>query len=600
MSTFEVNSLKVSTILEYFRDNTVAIPNIQRPFVWDSTKVRDFIDSLYKGYPVGYIITWKSPGVKLKNGQTSDGKQIIIDGQQRITALATALLGAEVIDSRYRRHRIKIAFNPITETFETSNPTIEKKPEWISDISTIMDDENINLYEYVGNYAKNLGVDANKISQNIAKLKAIKDVAIGRIELGASLDIDVVTEIFIRINSKGVQLSQADFAMSKISVNDANKGNIISKLIDYFCHIIETPHDYNDIVQNDPEFAKSKYFNQISWTSDYNHKLYIPKYTDILRVAFTYKFHRGRLQDLVSLLSGRDFETREYREDIVEKSYEDLLDGVLKFTSKTNFQRYAMILKSAGVVEQKLIGSANVKNFGYILYLLLVENNIKPDLIEHCVRRWIIMSILTQRYTSSPESAFDYDIRTLSGSSDIISSINTIIRDELNDSFWTTTLVNNLNTPVVSSPYWKTFIMAQVKLGYKGFLSRDIHIRSLVEQRSDIHHIFPKNYLIKQGYSKPSDYNQIANLAMVQQEINIKISDKAPTEYMSIVLNQCNDQQATTKLGGIDNYDDLKKNLAENCIPETLSTMTADDYNDFLEQRRIMMAKLIRHYFESL
>lgn len=142
--------------------------------------------------------------------------------------------------------------------------------------------------------------------------------------------------------------------------------------------------------------------------------------------------------------------------------------------------------------------------------------------------------------------------------------------------------------------------MAQVKLGYKGFLSRDIHVRSLVKQRGDIHHIFPKNYLIKQGYSKPSDYNQIANLAMVQQEINIKISNKAPTEYMSIVLNQCNNQQATTKLGGIDNYSDLKKNLAENCIPETLSTMTADNYDDFLEQRRIMMAKSIRRCFESL
>lgn len=104
MSTkFEVNNVSISTLLGYVKDGTIAIPEIQRPFVWDSTKVRNLIDSLYKGYPVGYIITWKNPEVRLKDGSKSEGKQILIDGQQRITALTAALLGQQVLNNNYKK-----------------------------------------------------------------------------------------------------------------------------------------------------------------------------------------------------------------------------------------------------------------------------------------------------------------------------------------------------------------------------------------------------------------------------------------------------------------------------------------------------------------
>ena len=121
---YEVNNSSVESILAWIKQGEIAIPEIQRPFVWDATKVRDLIDSLYKGYPVGYIITWKSPDVKLKDGTASEGKQVLIDGQQRITALTASLLGKEVLDSDYKKKRIKIAFNLQTEEFQTSNPAI--------------------------------------------------------------------------------------------------------------------------------------------------------------------------------------------------------------------------------------------------------------------------------------------------------------------------------------------------------------------------------------------------------------------------------------------------------------------------------------------
>ncbi len=599
MSTkFEVNNVSISTLLGYVKDGTIAIPEIQRPFVWDSTKVRNLIDSLYKGYPVGYIITWKNPEVRLKDGSKSEGKQILIDGQQRITALTAALLGQQVLNNNYKKVRIKIAFNIKTEEFQTLNPAIEAQESWIPDISAFMEDGSINTWEFITNYSKKFDIEPNKVNERINKLIQIKNISIGRIELGSSLDIDTVTEIFIRINSAGVVLSQADFAMSKISVNKEYNGNEIRKTIDYFCHLAKNPIDYDNIKNNDPEFTKIDASNKISWIKDKSEDIYRPSYVDILRVAFTYKFKRGKLQDLVSLLSGRDFETREYREDVIEDSYATLSSGINDFVNQSNFERYIMILKSAGAIRDDLIRSQNVVNFGYILYLTLKKRNIRPDLIEKQVRRWIVMSILTQRYASAPESAFDYDIRRLSNSEDILTVIDDEIDRQLNETFWSDILVEYFNTSVVSSPYWKTFLMAQIKLGDRGFLSKDITVRTLIENRGDIHHIFPKNYLQKNGHDNRGEYNQIANFAMLQTEINIQISDRAPVDYMKSIEKQCTGEE--NKFGAINNPEDLRKNMAENCIPLGFENMTEPDYKDFLLARRKLMAKKVRTYFDSL
>lgn len=223
MAQYNVNNIMVSSLLSSIRDGTIAIPEIQRPFVWDPTKVRDLIDSLYKGYPVGYIIVWQNPDVKLKDGTISSGKKIIIDGQQRITALTAAIVGLEVVGADYKKKRIKIAFNPKEERFETCNPAIEKDIQWISDISTVLQ-PGFDAFSFVNEYC-----DKNKITDNAEKssinkvintLSQIQNNSLGVIDLSYGLDIDSVTDIFIRINSKGKVLSQADFAMSKIQCED--------------------------------------------------------------------------------------------------------------------------------------------------------------------------------------------------------------------------------------------------------------------------------------------------------------------------------------------------------------------------------------------
>lgn len=598
MANFEVNNVSISTLLGYVKDGTIAIPEIQRPFVWDTTKVRNLIDSLYKGYPVGYIITWKSPDVKLKDGSSSEGKQVLIDGQQRVTALTASLLGQEVLDSNYKKKRIKIAFNIKNEEFQTLNPAIEKQEEWISDISEFMKDGNIDTWQFVTDYSQKFEMSPNEVNKRLNKLLAIKNIAIGRIELGSSLDIDTVTEIFVRINSEGVVLSQADFAMSKISVNEKYEGNDIRKAIDYFCHFAKTPADYENIKNNDVEFSQKDIFNKIQWIKDKNEELYLPSYTDVLRVAFTYKFRRGKLADLVSLLSGRDFETREYREDIVEDSFRKLYEGIKQFVNQSNFEKYIMILKSAGIIDESLVRSQNVLNFGYILYLLLRENNVEQAKIETLVRRWVVMSILTQRYTSSPESMFDYDIRRLNEAESIEEYIKQEEERQLHETFWNNILVEKFNTSVTSSPFWKTFLIAQIKLGDRGFLSQGIKVQHMIEDRGDIHHIFPKDYLMKNGIANKQMYNQIANFVMLQTEINIKVSNKSPNEYMGQVIEQCNGQENV--YGLIGNMEDLNKNLEENAVPKEFINMTFENYQEFLAKRRVLMANKIKDFYYSL
>ncbi|WP_200895275.1 MULTISPECIES: DUF262 domain-containing protein [unclassified Methanosarcina] len=292
---YAVNQHLIETILSWVKSGEVAIPEIQRPFVWDSTKVRDLMDSLYQGYPIGYLIAWRNPNVKLKDGSFSEGKKILIDGQQRVTALRAAILGEYVINKDYRRDKIKIAFQPKEEKFEVLNSAIQKDNAWIPDISPIISGEE-SIFKTVKNFCENNPeTEEDHVYEKIENLKKITQKQLGLIELDSDLDIETVTEIFVRINSKGVVLSQADFAMSKIAANETYNGSTIRKAIDYFCRLAVAPEFYSQIVEVDSGFVSTEYFRKMAWLKNENDDLYDPNYTDLLRVVFTSEFHRGKL-----------------------------------------------------------------------------------------------------------------------------------------------------------------------------------------------------------------------------------------------------------------------------------------------------------------
>ncbi|MCK5904313.1 MAG: DUF262 domain-containing protein [Gammaproteobacteria bacterium] len=593
---YSVNQHLIETLISWVKSGEIAIPEIQRPFVWSATKVRDLMDSLYQGYPVGYIIAWRNPTVKLKDGSYAEGKKVLIDGQQRVTALQAAIAGQQVVNKHYKQIRIRIAFNPITEKFEVANPAITKDKEWFSDIAPIINGE-LKAHKVAREYLKvNPSVDEDLIYERLDRLTDIVKKQIGLIELAPDLDIETVTDIFIRINSKGVVLSQADFVMSKIAANEEFEGNTLRKAIDYFCHLAIAPEFYAHIENNDSEFVKTNYFKTMRWLRQENDDLYDPSYSDLLRVSFTSRFNRGRLADLVGLLSGRNFETRTYEKQIEADSFKLLEEGVYEFINQTHFKRFLMIIRSTGFVDKGLIRSQNTLNFAYIVYLKLKRDLGNEPLIETWVRRWFVMSILTGRYSSSPESKFDQDIKNIAEQpfAELLESVEAA---ELSDTFWSVGLVQSLKTSTINSPVFKSFLAAQAYLNDKGFLSKDISVRDMLISHGDIHHIFPRKYLIKQGFTR-TKYNQVANLVYLQQEINIKIGANAPSEYIKAVFEQCDTKDAT--YGAITDKKQLMENLQLNCLPSDIKAYQLENYDDFLLQRRKAMASKIKSYYFAL
>ena len=437
----------------------------------------------------------------------------------------------------------------------------------------------------------------NKLFNILTKLKEIANRQVGVIELDHTLDIDEVTEIFIRINSKGTALSQSDFVMSKMAADTAHGGNVMRKVVDYFCHLAVKPEFYPTVAK-DSEFAQTPYAAKIKWLANDYEDIYDPDYGDMLRVAFMYSFNRGRMTELVSLLSGRDFVTREFKEEIVEDSYKKLDEGLLTFINEYNFAQFVLAIKGAGFKSSKLLTSQMTLNFAYMLYLrLLKDQNIPNSQIKHYVQKWFVLTTLTGRYASSPETTMSRDIRLIEEKG-FINFLEETERSVLADTFWEVTLPQNLETISVNSPAFNTFLAAQINLNKNSLFMHGTMISDLLNISGDVHHIFPKAYLKKNGITSKGRYNQVANYTYLDTQVNKAISDDAPIDYFARAVQQCSTKEP--QIGNITDMETLKQNIAENALPEEIINMTVADYDEFLNKRRHMMSKLIETYYKQL
>ncbi len=598
------NSLSVGAILGLIASGDIAIPEIQRPFVWKKTQVRDLLDSLYKGYPTGYLIIWKNPDVRLKDGKMSAGKKILIDGQQRVTALMTAIAGIPVTQSNYKKERIKIAFDPFqafsedqdAEIFAVQDSSHLKSKRWIPDVAELFK-PGFPIISFAIQYCQdNPEMDIDTMSKVITKLQGIGNRMVGVIDLSEKLNIDIVTDIFIRINSKGTALSQGDFVMSKIAADENYGGNNLRKAIDYYAHLSRVPSFYERIVEDDTAFTQTDYFKKIEWLKDEIEDVYDPDYDDVIRVAFMHKYPRAKLSDLVSLLSGRDFETREYKEEIISDTYAKLKEGVMDVFSEYNFTQFMIAIRSAGFISKKLVNSQMALDFAFTLYLILAQNKeVSTGEVKRLVQKWYVLSVLTGRYSGSPESAFARDIRLINEHG-VVSTLRDIEAATLSETFWDIAVVQNLMVTSTNNPTYLIYLAAQVMMNDVSLLSNNVLVRELIDG-GDVHHIFPKDYLKSNGFEK-SLYNQEGNYAFLDTQVNKSIGKKAPNEYFHEALEQC--KTGIITIGSITDYDQLMANLKTNCIPTDVFEMDYTRYSEFLEKRRAMMAKKIRKYYESL
>ena len=573
--TFTNKTYQLQNLINDIDTGNIALPDLQRTFVWKTTKARDLIDSLYKGMPVGFIILWEILEVnnfkKINQENKRDPRFLVIDGQQRLTSLYSIIKNKKIILKNVHKSKIKISFNPIEEKFEVYNAAIEKSKEWIPDISVIF--ENSSTFGLVNNYLKkikdlNIGIDQETIATRIEKVKNILNFPFQVLELSNDLDPEEVSEIFVRINSKGESLNQSDFILTLMSV--------------YWPKGREQLENFYKQAHEIPQNGKP---------SSYNIMGIKPTPEQLIRTIVGYSFNRGRLKYAYLILKGRDFENRVISEELREKNLEIFKIGQEKALNLTNWHDFIKIIHGAGFINEYLISSKVAFFITYSIYLKLLDIKNKVDYkeIETLVRKWFVFSIITQRYTGSPESRIEDDFNKIQNIG-VVNFIKNTMDILLTNDFWNVVLPEQLHSSSTRNYVYLTYLASLIYEDVKVLFS-DIKLRDYFKPQFktpkktlDLHHIYPKNYLIKNFNLKQKEYNQVANLIYIEYKDNIKISDKEPAVY----------------------WPEFIKNLSKNEINQIYDTYSLPkefpnmDYFDFLNERRKLMAKKIQKYFNYL
>ena len=564
----------------------IGLPDIQRPFVWPSSKVRDLFDSMYRGYPIGYFLFWENgfPGEHkvIGTGQKQKAPRLlIVDGQQRLASLYTVTKAVPIVSKDFRHARIRIAFNPIEERFEVTNPVIEKDVEWISDISEIWKPE-MSSYTFINKFLNRLGAnrlganreiadeERTKIANSITRLEKLLDYPLTALEISSSVDEDRVAEIFVRINSKGTPLNQADFILTLMSVfwDDGRKQ------LEEFCRQAKKPP-----VDNRP--------------SPYNHYL-TPSPDQLLRPSVVLGFRRARLEHVYSLLRGKDLQTRQFSVEQREKQFHILSKAQDCVLNLQNWHDFFKVLKRAGYQSGKLISSEMTIVYTYAMWLIgKIDYCVDPYYLREIMARWFFMVALTGRYTSSPEGRMEQDLALLRGI-DTAEGFVKILDQQINAIFtrdyWEVTLPNELETAAARSTgqfaFYAALCLLDANVLYSKMKVSDLLDPTIKSKKKALerHHLFPQRYLQKIGTREKHLINQTANYALVEWSDNIAISDKAPKDYVP---------QIEAKFTG----EELQKMYTLHALPERWYEM---EYTTFLNERRKLMADIIRRGFMKL
>ena len=584
---FKTTDYTITKLIDDIEIGDIALPDIQRPFVWYKkiSKVRDLFDSIYRGYPIGYLLFWESANRSdYKNIGFEEKKRkiprfLIIDGQQRLTALFAVMKNQEVLTPDYERKNIKIAFKPLDSTFKVGDAATDRDPEYIADLSSLWSGEGdfAIISSFIANLKekREISKDEEKtISSNIQSLININKYPLTALEIAPNLEEEIVSDIFVRINSQGVSLTQADFILTLLSVY-WEEGR---KEIEQFCI------DSRKIPEKETRFSPFNY-------------LIKPDPDDMLRVLVGLTFHRAKMKDVYSIIRGRDMETGEFSEELRTQQFDKLKLNLPTILDNTNWQGFLKVLIGGGYKDEELISSKSAVLYSYIIYLIGKQNfNTQNHELQRIIGRWFVMSSLTGRYSSSPETAFEKDLNRIKefNPDGFISGLEKIIGENLTNDFWDITLVGQMETSSARSPEANAFYAALNKLGSPVLFSRklvgDLYDPSLKikKKRLEKHHIFPRNYLIsKYGFDKNKDkakINQIANLTFLEFEDNIEISDDKPSEYFAMVQKRFGENE-------------IKEMLAQHAIPENFYQL---EYDDFLQKRRKLMTGIIKKAFNKI
>ena len=568
-------------LMEQVKHGHIALPDIQRPFVWKAAKVRDLFDSMYRGYPVGTLMLWETGaqvGTRQVGGGESDtvARALIVDGQQRLTSLYAVLTGREIVTKSFEKRHMKIAFRPADQTFEVADAAIERDAEFISDITSLWrDGYKSTVRRFFEELHESSDVELthqeqDELEERIDRVRDLRDFRFQVIELSAEADEEQVAEIFVRINSKGVQLNQADFILTLMSVH-WEEGR---RALESFCRSAV-----------DPDFkgasARNPYLD--------------PSADQMLRAAVGLGFRRGRLQYVYNLLRGKDLDTGEVSDELRVQQFEALRQAQERVLDLTNWHEFLKVLAHAGFRSGKMITSDNAVIFTYVLWLVGKHDfGLDIKTLRGVIGRWFFMAQTTAWYTSSPESIIEADLARLrplapGDGEGFVRVLNQTISANLTGDYWDITLPSRLNTSSSYSPtlfaYWAALNLLDAELLFSTQRIRDLHDTGSAAPRAiERHHLFPKAHLARLGVTEQARRNAIANMAFLDWPENAEISDDDPSDYWPKYAASLSPER-------------LQRQQYWHALPVGWEQL---DYESFLERRRELMAHVVRDGFASL
>ncbi|MBP3818756.1 MAG: DUF262 domain-containing protein [Butyrivibrio sp.] len=582
---------KLDHLIAKVDSGELGLPDLQRPFIWSDAKVRDLLDSMMLGYPIGYLMLWKCP-VQDSNrtiGVNSHGyaspHEVIIDGQQRLTSLYAIMKKQKVINAQFKEKEIIISYNPGQNKFEVANSTTKNSVEWIPNISDLFTSKSPR--RYVNDFISKLqesrntngkelsAAEEDAISNRIDALVGFKDYTLPVFSIKADADEEAVAEIFVRVNSGGTPLKQNDFILTLLSLYwDEGRKNI---------------EDFSEASLNPPTGGNTTSYNLIT---DVNPQ-------DIVRVVMAYAFDRARLKYGYKLLRGAQFDKkgavdialRQQRFDVLKSKLPDILNV-------HNWHEFLKAIMNAGYLSRDIILSGNAIFYTYAMYLIAKYRfNAGYNENMHITSLWFFYASLTSEYAGSFESTVENhlnSIKTLANFNEYKEFILSRVTARLTNDYFNITLLGADGLAVSSkrgNNAWNAYVASLNIMNAKILFSKsNLLVSTLFAPGTDgsrksleKHHLFPKAYLKSQGVSE-NKINQMANYAFIDWKDNMDILDESPAKYYPIIC-----QNKTS--------DEISRMEEENALPHGWENMA---YDVFLVERRKMMAAKIKQAYEIL
>ncbi|EFZ36599.1 hypothetical protein HMPREF0663_11512 [Hoylesella oralis ATCC 33269] len=579
---------RIGDLLTDVQMGRIGLPDLQRPFVWKDNKVRELLDSMLKGFPIGFVMLWESPAdfenkrqIGSNDKAFSVPRDLIIDGQQRLTALLAAIKGVKIKDVNYRERNIRISYHPLKHEFAVWSQAYERSQEWISSISDVFAAKDNNTITKLRRaYIKQVNErrlrdglteltddEEIRIEDSINDLLNLADYTLPTLEIKAAASEEDVADIFVRVNSGGQKLTEKNFIETLLSVYD----NELYKQINDFCRdsrIAKERTSYNHIIEVDP--------------------------VHIIRATVGLAFKRARLRYAYMLLRGKDLKTGKSSEETQTKNLYAFRNSLPLVMNLNLWHAFMNIVADAGYLKSTLISSDNAIIFSYMLYLIgKLEYKVESVRLNKLMRKWVFMATIRGYYTDSPESTVERqfaDLRSVTTANDFVSFLENEISNNFTDDYFKYNLINDLETSSVTSPIWYGYVASLNVLNYPMLFSTTPTSKYFITGASgpkasiDIHHIFPKHYLATIGIEDDRDRNQIANYTYLDYSTNIDISDNPPATYVGSYRSRLGEESYKTA-------------CEQNALPENFETLA---YRDFLIERRKLMAQTIRKAYDKL